>query len=214
MAIKQLLAAVAGCGLVMACGCKTTNLTTPNYTAALNSYYAAYPACLWTSPVKFPVQADASDSTKTGPYDALVDQGLLVRTTGEKKELLVFNKRVTNYDLSAKGRGAWTPDAQQPGMGNFCYGKPTVTSIDANSTTVTNGNVTATVNYHVMVTGAPAWASAPETENAFPGVRDALSGPTAAVATLANNGNGLQVTQGPAQRPGGPANNANGTLVQ
>ena len=38
--------------------------------------------------------------------DALVDQGMLVRTTAEKKVLIIASKQVNNYDLSDKGRAA------------------------------------------------------------------------------------------------------------
>jgi len=75
-----------------------------NYTKAINDYYNAHPVCLWPEPVKFPAQADTSDNGKTAGYDALVDQGLLVRTTAEKNKLIVISKQVNNYDLSDKGR--------------------------------------------------------------------------------------------------------------
>ncbi len=188
---------VAGMGaLLVAGGCKKTADVKPNFTSAIDTYYAAYPACLWKHEVQFPVQADASDTTKTSSYDALYDQGLLTRTSAEKKELLVLSKRVTNYDLSDKGRAAWKADTQQPGYGNFCYGTPKVTSIDAN--TPTNGQVgaTTTVNYHAAVSGAPGWATAAETQNAFPGVQASLQ-PSPAVATLTDTSNGWQVTTGP-----------------
>ena len=52
---------------------------TAHFADAINTYYGAHPACLWKTSVKFPVQADTSDASKTAPYDALVDQGLLAR---------------------------------------------------------------------------------------------------------------------------------------
>ncbi len=58
---------------------------TSNFTNAINTYYSARPSCLWAAPLRFPVQADTSDASKTAIYDALVDQGLLVRTTGEER---------------------------------------------------------------------------------------------------------------------------------
>ena len=200
-------------GLLVATGCKKTADVKPNFTSAINSYYAAYPACLWKSEVQFPVQADASDTAKTSMYDALVDQGLLTRTSAEKKELLILSKRVTNYDLSAKGRGDWKADVQQPGFGNFCYGTPKVTSVDSN--TPTNGDVgaTTTVNYHYAVSGAPGWATAAETQNAFPGLQAAMQ-PSPAVATLTDTSNGWQVTTGPEAHRATGASSADGKVVE
>ena len=204
---------VVGLGLVALAGvgCKKTADNSVNYRSAINTYYAARPACLWGQPMKFPVQADTSDTTKTAPYDALVDQGLLVRTTAEKKELLILSKQVTNYDLSDKGRSAWTPDVRQPGFGNFCYGVRTVSSID--STTPAEGQVgaTTTVNYHVGISNAPGWATAAETQNAFPQVRTDL-GVEPGVATLTDTANGWVVTQGPL--PVRRAAGVDGTIVQ
>lgn len=203
-----------GCAVVLcAVGCKKTSDVKPNYAAAINTYYAAYPACLWKSEVQFPVQADASDSAKTSMYDALYDQGLLTRTTAEKKQLLILSKRVTNYDLSDKGRSAWKPDAQQPGYGNFCYGTPKVTTIDSNTPTTGEVGATTTVNYHYAVSGAPGWATAAETQNAFPGVQAALQ-PSPAVATLTDTSSGWQVTTGPEHRGTAASSSSDGKVVQ
>ena len=194
-------------------GCKKTADNTVSYKAAINSYYAASPACLWADPVKFPVQANTSDTTKTSGYDALVDQGLLTRTTAEKKELLILSKQVTNYDLSDKGRSAWTLDQQQPGFGNFCYGTRTVQSIDASTPTSGQPGATTTVNYHVGISSPPAWASAAETQNAFPQVKADLTSPVAATATLTDTTGGWSVTQGPGRTHPG-ASSADGKVVE
>ncbi len=193
-------------------GCKKTADNTLNYKSAINTYYASSPACLWSSPVKFPVQADTSDTIKTSGYDALVDQGLLARTTAEKKVFIIASKQVTNYDLSDKGRAAWTADQQQPGYGNFCYGSRTVQSLDASTPNDGTPGSTTTVNYHVGVTGAPAWATAAETQNAFPSVKDDLT-PVAATATLTDTTNGWSVTQGPGRAHAG-ASASDGKVVQ
>src|SRR5579862_9844176 len=111
-------------------GCSRKQDNTLNFTNAINTYYSSKPSCLWTAPVRFPVQVDTSDTSKTGGYDALVDQGLLVRTTGEKKVMLIASKQVNDYDISDNGRSAWTADPDQPGFGNFCYGHRKVSSID------------------------------------------------------------------------------------
>ena len=199
-------------------GCKKTDVTTPNFKGAIDRYYASRPACLWAQPVKFPVQADTSDTSKTSGYDALVDQGLLMRTTAEKKVFIIASKQVTNYDLSDKGRSAWTADQSQPGFGNFCYGTRTVTSIDSNTPTTNQPGATTTVNYHSGISGAPAWASAAETQTAYPQVQADLSAPIAGTATLANTTSGWAVTSGPttgmAPSSGRVITNADGAVVR
>jgi hypothetical protein len=76
-------AALCGAVLLLAVGCNKKEDNTTNFTSAINNYYSAHPACLWSEPIKFPVQENTSDASKISGYDALVDQGLLVRTTAE-----------------------------------------------------------------------------------------------------------------------------------
>jgi hypothetical protein len=189
-------------------GCNKQADTTPNYKNAIDAYYEAHPACLWSNEKKFPVQA-APDSAKSEGYDALVDQGLLTRTVSEKK-IIIVSKRENNYDLSDKGRAAWTADPNQPGYGNFCYGHRSVSSIDSATPTSPQPGATTTVTYRYTVTGVPAWASAPETQTAFPQVRTSLN--SAATATLTNTTNGWQVTSGPTNATN--ATPADGKIVQ
>ena len=77
----------------------------------------------------------AGRCSDTALYAALVDQGLLVRTTDQKTVMLVASKQVNNYDISEQGRAAWVADPEQPGFGNFCYGRRKVTSIDTSTPT-------------------------------------------------------------------------------
>jgi len=203
--------------LFAATACKKTAPTTPNYAGALDSYYEAHPACLWSEDKKFPVQAATSDDAKTQGYDALVDQGLLTRTVSEKK-IIIVSKRENNYDLSDKGRAAWTADPNQPGYGNFCYGhiKAThVTQVSANGATDQPGS-TVQVSFVPKLDGAPAWATAAETQTAFPKVQAAMNNNQAAeVATLTNTANGWQVTHVPGSVAGSnPATPADGRIVQ
>jgi hypothetical protein len=177
-----------------ATGCNKKADNTMNFTNAINTYYSAHPACLWTEPVKFPVQAETSDTSKTSGYDALVDQGLLVRTTAEKKKFIIASKQVTNYDLSDKGRSAWTADTEQPGFGNFCYGHRKVSSIDSSTPTTSEVGATTQVNYHYTLTDVPGWAGAAESQNAYPQLHSELAGPQSARATLTNTSNGWQVS--------------------
>lgn len=177
-------------------GCNRKVDNTMNFTNAINTYYSAHPACLWSEPIKFPVQANTSDTSKTSTYDALVDQGLLVRTTAEKKVMIVASKQVNNYDLSGTGRSAWTANVNQPGFGNFCYGHRKVTGIDSSTPTDSSVGATTQVTYHYTLTDVPAWANAPETQTAFPQLHTDLAGQLSGRATLTNTSNGWQLTSG------------------
>ena len=205
------IAVGVGCAAAMLAGCNKTDDSTANYTKAVNAYYASRPACLWSTPKKLPAQAETSDAGETSGYDALVDQGLLQRTTAEKKRILIGSKTVTNYDLSDKGRSAWTADTQQPGFGNFCYGTRTVATIDGAAPTTGQPGATTVVSFHTKISGAPAWASAPETKTAFPQVAADLAGPAAGSATLMDTTEGWVVKSGPGRNP---ATAADGSIVQ
>ena len=109
-------AAVGAAALFVTAGCSKKADTTSNYTSAIDAYYAKQPACLWSDEVKFPLQVATADADKTKPYDALVDQGLLVRTSVEKKKLIVLSQQANNYDLSDKGRSAWTGGHRAAGL--------------------------------------------------------------------------------------------------
>jgi hypothetical protein len=209
-------AAITAVAILLVAGCKKTADNTSNYKAAINAWYSQHPACLWSTPQKFPTQVAASNNDQTAPYAALVDQGLLTRTTSEKK-IIIISKQEVNYDLSDKGRSAWTADPNQPGYGNFCYGSRSVSSID--SATPNNGQPGATtvVNYHYTFSSAPDWAKASETQNAFPNVQADLSGNGTASATLADTSNGW-IVQTPPPSPTSTSTNsatsADGKIVQ
>ena len=187
------------CSIVLlAAGCNKTDNTKPNFQSAIDNYYQAHPACLWSEAKKFPVQAATADEAKTQGYDALTDAGLLTRTTAEKKVLIFGSKQVNNYDVSDKGRSVWTQDPTQPGYGNFCYGHRQVTSID-NFTTAANssGAKTAQINYHFKLADVAAWAQSQEMQTAFPSLSGALAGVQPAQAALVMNGNSWQVVPPP-----------------
>lgn len=190
--------AVLCAAIVLAAGCNGKNEPdTSGFKTAINDYYSAHPECVWTSSVKFPAQADASNDTQTKGFDALTDAGLLTRKAEEKKRFLIGSKQVTDYDVSDKGRTAWTPDQSQPGYGNFCFGHREVIAIDS-STTATNQNGvnTATVNYHYdLAAGVPDWAKSAEMKTAFPNMQIALQGPEPATSTLLQTQNGWQLSQ-------------------
>ena len=205
-------AMVCGAVLAVTAGCNKKADNSINYKNAIDTYYSAHPSCLFSQSQQFPAQVTTSDTSKTAPFDALVDQGLLARTTAEKKVFIVASKQVTNYDLSDKGRSAWTVDTTQPGFGNFCYGTRKVSTIDSSSPTTSDVGATTQIAYHYTFSDAPAWASAAETKTAFPQVATDLSGPQAASATLTNTANGWQVTSTPDAKA--PVRAADGKIVE
>jgi hypothetical protein len=173
---------------IVSAGCNSGGNTDLNYKTAINDHFKAFPACIWSQPKKFPVQAATSDDSKTEGYDALTQEGLLTRTTAEKK-VLIISKQVNNYDLSDKGRTSWTPDTTQPGYGNFCYGNREVTSID-NSTLGTNGTGAKTVDitYRYHITNVAGWANSQEMKTAYPSIASALDSNPSDRATLVMTG--------------------------
>lgn len=190
---------VALCGVVLLdVGChgkKEPDAAT--FKSAISSYYTAHPQCVWSSPVKLPVQVDASKDQQTSQFDALTDAGLLTRKAEEKKRFLIGSKQVTDYDLSDKGRSAWTADQTQPGYGNFCYGRREATSIDGFTigTSQSGGAATASVTYHYDIAGAPDWAKSEEMKTAFSNLQADLSGQQVDKATLVQTPDGWQVSK-------------------
>lgn len=196
MAGKRSLQGIVLCSsVVFAVGCNKTDNSKANYQSAINNYYKAHPACLWTEAKKFPVQETTSDESKTEGYDALTDAGLLTRSTAEKKVFIVASKQVNNYDVSDKGRAVWTQDPSQPGYGNFCYGHREVTSIDSFAPTNAPmpGQNAVLVNYHYKMTDLAPWANSQEMRTAFPSLNGATSDPQPAQATLVLRGDSWQV---------------------
>ncbi len=216
LALRSTLNTTLLCGttLILTIGCNKKADNSLNFTSAINTYYSAHPACLWSEPKKFPVQEETSDTSKTSGYDALVDQGLLVRTTAEKKKMIIATKQVNNYDISDNGRAAWIADTQQPGFGNFCYGHRKVTAIDTSTPTTDAVGATTKVNYHYALADAPAWASAPETQTAYPRIRADLSGPQAGAATLTNTNSGWVVSSIASLGTATRTSNPDGSVVE
>jgi hypothetical protein len=78
--------------LALATGRNNGSNTDMSYKAAINDHYKAFPVCIWPQARKFPAQAATSDDAKTEGYDALTQEGLLARTTAEKKVLIIASK--------------------------------------------------------------------------------------------------------------------------
>jgi hypothetical protein len=182
------------CGISLA-ACNSGGNSDLQYKTAINQHFKVFPACIWSQPKKFPVQAATADDAKNEGYDALTQEGLLTRTTAEKKVFIVASKQVNNYDLSETGRTSWTPDSSQPGYGNFCYGNREVTSID-NSTLGTNGAglKTVDVTYRYQISNVPAWARSQEMQTAYPNIASALGSNASDKATLVMTGDHWEYT--------------------
>lgn len=195
-----LLALIVSAAVAIPACHNTTAVDASAFKSAINDYYASRQECLWSDPMKFPAQADASKEDQTAQFDALTDAGLLQRTPAEKQRFLIGSKRVNNYDLSDKGRSSWTADPAQPGYGNLCLGNPRVQSIDGytpNTADATQYNVT----YHYSLS-LPGWANTAEIKTAFPrAARDSQG--QEANATLAKSQNGWQVQTVNASTPTG-----------
>ena len=152
--------------LAWATGCKK-EVDKAGFKSAINKSYAGRHECVWPEPIKLPVQADPSKDERVRDYETLTDAGLFIRESAEKKRLLAGSKQVNNYDLSDKGHSSWTPDPNQPGYGNFCFGHFNVTAID-NATPNDPANPTQyTVTYRYEVEGIPDWARTPESMRTF-----------------------------------------------
>ncbi len=167
--------------MTLAIGCISKKAATAdNFKNVIDTYYSTHPECLWSTTVKFPTRADTSDTGKTTGFDALTDQGLLVRQQDSRKVFIFGSKQVNDYDLSDKGRAAWTVDPQQPGFGNFCYGHRNVTTVDD----FINNAGTAAVNYHYRLGAVAPWADNTEMKTAFPTVQASLASPLSDKAIL------------------------------
>jgi hypothetical protein len=176
----------------LAAGCHTNTVDKEAFKTAINSYYSGRQDCVWSTPVKFPAQADTSKDEQTKGYDALTDAGLLTRKTAEKSRFLIGSKQVNDYDISDKGRSVWVADQTQPGYGNFCFGHMTVSSIDS-YTPADPDAVRYSVTYHLGLSSVPDWASSPEMKTAFPKIASDNGGQSVATANLVKSENGWQV---------------------
>ncbi|HUB29511.1 MAG TPA: hypothetical protein VL967_07430 [Terracidiphilus sp.] len=186
--VPVLVIALAG----MAAGCHTNTVDKAAFRTSIDNYYSGKQDCLWSAPVKFPVQVDTSNDEQTKGYDALTDSGLLTRKAAEKNRFLIGSKQVNVYDLSDKGRTTWVPDQTQPGYGNFCFGHLEATSIDGYTPTQPN-QARYSVTYHVGLTDIPDWANSTEIKTAFPKIASDNNGQRAVTANLVKSENGWQV---------------------
>jgi hypothetical protein len=166
------------------------------FISAINKSYDGQHVCLWSEPIKLPAEADPTKDEKARDYDALTTAGLLDRVFVVKKDPLVGSKQTNKYDLSDKGHSAWTPEPNQPGSGNFCFGHFNVTAIDKATPNDPSNPTQYTVNYSYEVEGIPGWARTPESMRAFRKVA-ADTSIQSATATLVRSTNGGWVVAPP-----------------
>ena len=177
-----------------AIGCKK-QVDQAEFKSAINKSFAGRHECVWPEAVKLPAQVDPSTDERIRAFEALTDAGLLLRGSEAKKRLLVGSK-VNTYNLSDKGHSSWTPEANQPGYGNFCFGHFNATAID-NETPNDSANPTQyTVNYRYEVLGIPEWVRTPESMRAFQKLADDTS-IQSATATLSKGTDGGWVVDAP-----------------
>jgi len=181
-----------GGAILLVAGCHSNTVDQSAFKSAINNYYSGKQECVWTSPVKFPAQADTSNDEQTKGFDALTDAGLLTRKTAEKSRFLIGSKQVNDYDLSDKGRSTWTADQTQPGYGNFCFGHLEVSAING-YTPPDADSARYSVTYHYGVSGIPDWASSTEMKSAFPKIASDTSQQRTATANLVKSNNGWAI---------------------
>ena len=182
-----------------ASGCKK-EIDTTEFKSAINKSFAGHHECVWPEPIKLPAEADPTKDESVRAYEALTDASLLIRESAEKKRFLVGSKLVNVYDLSDKGRPAWTPDPNQPGYGNFCFGHFNATAIDKAVPNDPSDPTQYTVTYRYEVEGIPDWARTPESMRTFPKIAADTSIQSATVTLVkGTNGGWAVVPPQPAQ---------------
>lgn len=199
---QQLASLLALAAVVLPTACKNDTLDKEQFKSAINQSFAGRHECLWPEPIKMPAEADPAKDERTRDFDALTDAGLLARAPEEKKRFLIGSKPVNLYDLSDRGHAAWTPDPNQPGYGNFCFGHFNATSVVSATPNDPSNPTQYTVSYQYEVEGIPGWANTPESLHAFPKVAKDASIQTG-TATLVKGTNGGWAVVPPQPAPPG-----------
>lgn len=183
IAMAMVLTGLFGCAI--GCGTKVDKAA---FVTTLNKSYDGRHVCVWPEATKLPATIDPTKDEKITGFEALTDAGLLMREYVEKKEPTGF-VRINKYDLSDKGHTAWSPEANQAGFGNFCFGHFNVTAIDKATPDDRSSPTRYTVNYSYEVEGIPGWARTPESMRAFRKIA-ADTSIQSATATLVKDGAG------------------------
>lgn len=192
-------------GLVLfATGCnKTTtgsNIDTAPFVTALNTYYLSHPSCAFATSITFPMAAGADadiDPTELQQLNALVSVGLVAKeshqvwSAPQGPTQIRVHETVSNYELTAKGKAAWT--SNPGGGGNFCYATPHVVSID-HATAEQEGQRYG-VSYHYTAGNLPSWTDNAKVKAAFPNIAaDAAGQSQTGLATLTKTASGWQAS--------------------
>jgi hypothetical protein len=178
-----------------ATGCKK-QVDHAEFISAINKSFVGRHECVWSEPVKLPAQVDPSKDERIRAFEGLTHAGLLLRESKEKKHSLLDAKQVNTYNLSDKGHSSWTPEANQPGYGNFCFGHFNATAIDKATPNDSANPTQYTVNYRYEVLGIPEWVRTPESMRAFPKLA-ADTSIQSATATLFKGTNGGWAVESP-----------------
>lgn len=189
--------------LLLAGGCNKassgSNVDTAPFAAALNTYYQSHPVCAFATPISFPIDAGADadiDPTEIQQLNALADAGLVAKkshqvwTAPQGPTKIRVHETVSDYELTAKGKAAWTSAS---GGGNFCYATPHVVSID-HATDEANGQRYG-VSYHYSAGNLPDWTGNARVKAAFPNIAaDAAGQPQTGLATVTKTATGWEAS--------------------
>ena len=171
--------------------------------AAIDKFYVGEPACLWFEPVEMPVEVDAADTAGRAGLEALVDQGLLVRTVLDAD---AQNAAGVRYELTPNGEKAWHLEPGHAGFGNICYGVTKV--VEVGSVVAQHdaklGDVTD-VAYLTELSKQPVWTMSPAVKEAFPRLGMELTGRMPASARLQETDGGWVVVGSPTHSLTSPA---------
>ena len=148
--------------------------------------------------IKLPAEVDTSKDEKTRYYDALLMPACSSADQRRRSAFWSAPNRSINTTSRTRGTAAWTPDPNQPGYGNFCFGHFNVTAIDSAVPNDPSNPTQYTVNYRYEVEGIPGWASTPESMRTFPKIAADTSIQTATATLVKGTNEGWAVVP-PAQ---------------
>jgi hypothetical protein len=135
--------------------------------SAINKSFAGRHECTWPQPIELPAEVNPSKDARVAGFEALTDAGLLIRELVVKKPTPAGSDPDKKYALSDKGHALWTPQPDQPGYGNFCFGRFNATAIDKATPNDPSNPTQYTVTYSYEVEGIPAWMRTPESMRTF-----------------------------------------------
>lgn len=179
-----LFAGLAGC---------TQKVDRAAFIVAINKSLAGTHECTWPQAIKLPAEVDPAKDARVAGFDALTDAGLLIRELVVDKPMPVGSEPMKKYNLSDKGHALWTPEPNQPGYGNFCFGRFNVTAIDKTTPKDSSNPAQYTVTYSYEVEGIPAWMHTPESMRAFRKIAADTSIQSATATLVKDAGGGWEV---------------------